>query len=184
VGVFDPNWSPLYAWNDSAATFTVDALPPPTVSVTGRVDRSHFNVGDTATFTATVSATQNSLPPSIVDFEVYKDSGEKVWGDLQDGIQVPRDGTRKVIMSWTLPSSLADGVYTFKIGVFGAPDWKPLYVWNDSAATFAVGNARVPANTLSRRLHGVLDALHSLLLRGYHFLRRVYWQRLRPLLRR
>lgn len=176
VGVFDPNWSPLYAWNDKAATFTVDAPAPPIVSVTGKVDSSHFNGGDIATFTASVSAAQNRLPSNIAEFDVYNDSGIKVWGSHIDGMEIPRDGKGGSTVHWTIPTDLASGVYVLKVGVFGSPNWQPLYRWNDGAAIFAVGNAHVPANTLFQRVGGFVDRLHAIGLRGYHFLRRFYFR--------
>lgn len=139
VGVFGSGWAPLYKWNDSAAKFTVDGMPLPKVSATGQADPSQVSIGNTVKLSANVTSKNAGISQVVVDLEVYDPNGKRAWQGSQTGVNVPKDGTVNVTQPWTIPAGQATGNYVLKVGIFG-PDWKPLMVWNNKAATFTVGN--------------------------------------------
>ncbi|HZU14547.1 MAG TPA: hypothetical protein VFB58_17045 [Chloroflexota bacterium] len=136
VGVFGANWTPLYAWNDNAATFAVDGVAWPKVRVAGTVQPSSVSAGDQVTLAADISTQDAPLTNALVDFKLYEGS-KKVWQTAQTSVSVPEGASRSVSVAWTVPMSATTGSYVLKVGVFGAT-WKPLYAWNDAAASFIV----------------------------------------------
>jgi len=69
--------------------------------------------------------------------EVYSSSGQKVYQRVWDNQSFPAGVARSFSIQWTVPTSLAPGVYKVKIGIF-APGWNGMYSWNDGAASFTV----------------------------------------------
>ena len=137
LGVFGPNWTPSYAWNANAASFTVEGPPAAAVSVTGSVSPGSLAVGQTGTFTATVSAAKNGIAGVIVDMEVYSYSGVQLCKPITQNVDVPKDGQRTFTAQCTVGRQMLPGKYVLKVGVFG-PNWTPQLAWNGSAATFTV----------------------------------------------
>ena len=136
-GVFGPNWTPVYAWVASAASFTVQGPPAAVVSATGSVSPTSLAVGQTGTFTATVSAAKNSLSGVIVDMEVYSFTGVQLCKPITQNVDVPKDGQRTFTAQCTVGRQMPPGKYVLKVAVFG-PNWTPQLAWNGSAATFTV----------------------------------------------
>jgi len=70
VGVFGPGWSPLYAWSDQAATFSVGAsvqtptVPSAPTSAPTNTATSTATRTDIAANTATATATNTDAPPT------------------------------------------------------------------------------------------------------------------------
>ena len=85
--------------------------------------------------TANVKSSQAG--PALVDIEVYNSAGPKVFQQFWDNQAFAANVNRTFSANWTIPSNLPPGTYTLKIGVF-APNWAPMYAWNNGAATFTV----------------------------------------------
>jgi len=92
--------------------------------------------GGSVRLAATVTA-NGSLPNAVVDFEVYDTTGAKVYQTDQSSVTFAANAARTVTAAWVVPAGQRAGVYTFKVGVFGA-NWTPLYAWNNAGATFTV----------------------------------------------
>ncbi len=77
------------------------------------------------------------LSGTVVDFEVYDAAGAKVFQWFAAGQSFAAGTPRSFSIAWHVPAGRSSGTYTFKIGIFG-PGWKPLYLWDNAAATFLV----------------------------------------------
>ena len=88
----------------------------------------------------TLSATTRSdvARNVLVDLEAYSSSGQKVFQFWWDNQSFAAGQSKTLSTNWAVPSSLAAGTYTLKVGLFGA-GWGPLVTWNDSAGTITVG---------------------------------------------
>lgn len=141
VGVFKPDWSATYAWNNTAATFSVQAgaasCGTSTPAITfNAASASPSTVALGATTTLSVTLTASCQTTGLIDFEVYNAAGAKVFQVAQDN-QTLTGQTQTFTTTWSVPTSQATGTYTLKIGVF-KPGWGGTYAWNNSAATFSV----------------------------------------------
>jgi autotransporter family porin len=83
----------------------------------------------------------------LVDIEVYNPAGQQVFQFWWDDQSFAAGDSKTLSTNWTLPSSLAAGTYTLKIGVFGA-GWSGLVAWNDAAGTIAVGSATTTSSSI------------------------------------
>lgn len=72
-----------------------------------------------------------------MDLEVYSSAGQKVYQKVWDNQSFAAGVSRGFSTQWTVPTSLAPGVYTIKVGIF-APGWSGMFAWNNGAATFTV----------------------------------------------
>lgn len=72
-----------------------------------------------------------------MDLEVYDNSGQKVHQVYWDNQTFTAGKQRIFSTRWRVPTNLAPGTYTVRIGVFGT-GWNGLYEWNNSATTFIV----------------------------------------------
>jgi hypothetical protein len=82
--------------------------------------------------------TSTSASTVLVDVEIYGPNGSVVRQKWFDNQAFAAGQTRTFSVSWAVPSTARTGVYTVKIGVFGAGDWDPLYYWNNNATQFSV----------------------------------------------
>src|SRR5439155_1680006 len=82
IAIFAPGWGPLYAWNGSAATFSVStptAVPTPTATTwILSSTESPASVSPGNTVSATGSVGSPAAATVLVDLEVYDPSGAKV----------------------------------------------------------------------------------------------------------
>jgi hypothetical protein len=105
--------------------------------------------GDTEHLAATIS-TNTTLTSAVVDFEVYNAEGRKVyqtaWPTTHSPAVVSLVAGRPLTFqtTWHVPGRQPSDIFTFKVGIFGA-GWKPLYTWDNAAATFTVGTPVLPA---------------------------------------
>lgn len=118
--------------------------PPTTTPVAVELSTSAASNPSQATpgGTAALSVTMRSdaVRSVLLDLEVYSASGQKVFQFVWDKQSFSAGQTRTVSTNWTLPSSLAPGNYTLKVGVFGA-GWGSLIDWNNTAGTITVGTS-------------------------------------------
>jgi len=98
--------------------------------------QSAVTPGSTETFNASITANR-SVSNELVDFEVYDAAGNKVWQTFQSPTSFSGGAAHQFKVAWPVPQGQASGAYTLKIGVFTSA-WG-FQSWNDSAATFAVG---------------------------------------------
>ncbi len=120
------------------ATPTRTATQPPataTWTVTGSTSTTSVARGSSITLRANVRT--NVSANALVDIEVYSSSGQKVYQTYWDNRSFTANVTRTFSRTWTVPTNLAPGTYTLKIGVF-KPGWTGLLSWNNGAATFTV----------------------------------------------
>lgn len=141
IGVFKPDWSATYAWNNSAATFSVQGgaaacgTTSPAISF-GGASASPSTVARGTGTALSVTLNASCQTNGLIDFEVYNSAGAKVFQVAQDN-QALTGQSQTFTTMWNVPTSQATGTYTFKIGVF-KPGWGTLYAWNNSATTFTV----------------------------------------------
>ena len=133
VGVFDPNWTSLYAWDNGSVTFAITPAitishSVATVAPTGSTRRVSLSA-----MVTTLSTSRNVL----VDFQVYDSAGLMVTQTWQSPVSLSFQAPPTVSASWSVPPSLAAGPYTLKVGVFD-PNWTSLYAWDNGSATFTV----------------------------------------------
>jgi hypothetical protein len=122
--------------NTPVPTATPTQVPAaPSFSSTASVNSVSVPRGGSEVITASIkSATATS---ALVDVEVYSAGGTKVFQQFWDGQAFAAGQTRTLTATWAVPSSLATGAYTVKIGVF-SNGWGTLYNWNNTAATLTV----------------------------------------------
>jgi hypothetical protein len=144
VGVFGVGWKPTYVWDNAAATFTVGTPAiPAVVTITGTLATPVLTTANTPEhLVATISASA-PLNNTIVDFEVYNALGKKafqqVWPNTNSPAPVNFAAHRPVPFHviWKIPAGASAGIYTLKVGVFGA-GWSRQYAWANTAATFTI----------------------------------------------
>jgi len=119
-------------------TATPTSVGSPIVSIgTSSTASANVTPGETETLAATVT-TATPLTGVIVDFYVYDASGHLVTQVWQSPVALAANTPQTVRATWSVPVSMAAGVYTLKVGVFGK-GWSPLYAWNNAAATLTIG---------------------------------------------
>ena len=166
IGVFAPRSSSLLHWNDQAASASLtDPAAPTTTAVTtttlpsstttvatilsSSVTANPSTVPAGATVTVSAAIRTDVSRTALVDVEAYSSSGERVFQFWWDNQSLTAGESSTLSTTWTLPSSLAPGSYTFKIGVFGT-GWGPLVAWNEAAGTMTVSSSpttTAPATT-------------------------------------
>ena len=82
-----------------------------------------------------VTFTASCATKGLVDFEVYS-GGRQVGQVYVDAVQL--SGSQQTVSAqWQVPSSLAAGSYTLKVGVFSS-GWSTLYSWSNNAGKIKV----------------------------------------------
>ena len=140
-----PTKTPVPATNTPTAappTATPTIVPPTSTpvpvggwTVTASSSKASVSRGARVNLTATVKS--GTAIAALVDLEVYSSGGQKVYQRAWDNQSFGAGVSRTFSSQWTVPTSLAPGVYTVKVGIF-APGWAGMFAWNDSAATFTV----------------------------------------------
>jgi methionine-rich copper-binding protein CopC len=137
VGVVSNDWSTLYAWKDPAATVTVQASGGAAVSFVVKstsVKPTSVRRGGTVKIRMSVQA--KAAASAILDLEIFDAKGARV---AQTSCSRTFAANETLSCSWaySVPSSLAKGRYTVKVGVFSTSG-STVYAWVDSAGTFSV----------------------------------------------
>ena len=140
-----PTKTPVPATNTPTAappTATPTIVPPTSTpvpvggwTVTASSSKASVSRGARVNLTATVKS--GTAIAALVDLEVYSSDGQKVYQRAWDNQSFGAGVSRTFSSQWTVPTSLAPGVYTVKVGIF-APGWAGMFAWNDSAVTFTV----------------------------------------------
>jgi hypothetical protein len=135
IGVFPNNWGQVLHWNSNAAQFTVTAPQVTTWQATATV--SAATVGNGANERVTVRVTPPSAATTaVVDIEIYDPNGNRVHQRYFENVQFT-GSQRQFVTDWRPSASNPRGIYTVKIGVFGA-GWQGLHHWNNQAVQFRV----------------------------------------------
>jgi hypothetical protein len=119
------------------------ALPPslhaaPSFSVTSaNVTPNPVSPGVTATVTIGVKNGGTLVSAAIVDMEIFDSANRLVLQQYIPGQTFATGETKSYDWFWTVPGNQPAGSYTVKVGAF-ADGWAKLYMWNNSATTFAV----------------------------------------------
>ena len=113
------------------------APPPPTAGWTTSASTSSTSVARGSRITLSARATSGTATRALVDLEVYSSGGQKVYQRVWDNQSFSAGVQRTFNNQWTVPTNLAPGVYTIKVGIFGT-GWNGLLSWNNNAATFTV----------------------------------------------
>ncbi len=120
----------------ASPTATATATPTPGTWVTSAVaSPSTLRRGSSTTLNVSVKSPAASTV--LVDIEVYDRQGNKVFQKWYDNRAFSAGQTRKYSPRWTVPSNLAPGTYTVKVGVF-TPGWGSNLAWNNGAETVTV----------------------------------------------
>ncbi|GAC1448141.1 MAG: hypothetical protein PVSMB4_04810 [Ktedonobacterales bacterium] len=148
IGVFKTGWGALYGWKSGVATITVAASAPSCGTATPHISfgsgaASPATAAPGSTVRLSIAHTSSWTPLGLVDDEAYNAAGQKVWQTWQDN-QSLTGQAQTFQTSWTLPSTLPAGTYTFKVGVFG-PGWSAFYGWDNAAATLVVSSGATAA---------------------------------------
>ena len=131
VGIFGAGWTPLYAWDNGSVTFTI--APAITISHSATIVGT---MGPARLVSMSAMVTTLSMPHNVlVDFQVYDSAGLMVGQTWQSSVSLSPQAPQTVSASWSVPSGLAAGAYTLKVGVF-SPTWTSLYAWDNGSATF------------------------------------------------
>ena len=128
----------LLALSLFAAALPASLDAAPSFSVTSAtVTPNPVAPGATATVTIGVKNSGTLVSGAIVDMEVFDSANRAVFQQYIPGQTFAAGQTKSYDWFWTVPGNQAAGTYTVKVGVF-ADGWGTLYMWNNSAATFAV----------------------------------------------
>jgi hypothetical protein len=121
----------------------------PRVRVIGSVQRATVRVGQAEVLRASVWAGRD-VGPVIVDFEILDFRGDKVYERTRITLLRARP-PHIVTLRFTPTNKDFTGTYYLAIGVFGR-SWKPMYVWDNSAASFEVRGVTLPHVTARVRV--------------------------------
>jgi hypothetical protein len=148
IGVFADHWSQLYAWNNHAATVTIQQGSVLLAFHVAEITASPSPVppGGGATITARVTNLAPRAASGIhVLLELRDPQGNVVPGSQQtaDDQAFAGNETKTYTFNWTVPQAAATGTYGASIGVFDA-SWGTLYVWKTSDEALTVGPASPP----------------------------------------
>ena len=131
-----------------ALSLAAAAVPPslaaaPSFSVTSAtVTPNPVAPGVTATVTIGVKNSGTLVSAAIVDMEIFDSANRLVLQQYIPGQTFAAGETKSYDWFWTVPGNQPAGAYSVKVGVF-ADGWGKLYMWNNSATTFAVQSGPV-----------------------------------------
>lgn len=111
--------------NAFAASYTFGAVVGPT------------SVTRSGTATIDLGVRADTSASYLVDLEVYRPDGQKVYQTYWDNQAFVANQARSFRATWTVPSDAATGTYTIKAGLF-TPNWTSFVAWSDSAGQFSV----------------------------------------------
>ncbi|MDQ1425567.1 MAG: hypothetical protein QOD72_3065, partial [Acidimicrobiaceae bacterium] len=118
----------------SAGSPSARAAAAPWTS-TATVGPSPAPRGAKVTFTVKVAST--TAKSALVDLEVYGSGSTRAFTQVWDNQAFAAGVSRTFTATWTVPAGEALVAHPVKVGVF-SPGWGTLYLWNDTAASFAV----------------------------------------------
>lgn len=125
AGLFSPNWSTKYLWNDNAGTVTIGAVYGMNTSAT-----------ETA-FTTNFTSTYNFNGSYLFDVELWNSSNQRVFQQFE----VKNVSSNKSVSFTKSIPSLANGTYSIRGGIFNA-NWSTKYLWSDTAGSLTIQNGK------------------------------------------
>jgi microcompartment protein CcmK/EutM len=140
VGVFTSGWTQNLAWNDSAATFTAGQAQPIAsqhISFSAAATSPSGASGSSLTYASDVTNTGDAISGTLIDFEVYDSSNNRVSQNVASNQSFIVGETKHYSYSYT---PTAAGTYRIAIGIFNS-DWTKNYLWINSAGTITSGSA-------------------------------------------
>jgi hypothetical protein len=84
-----------------------------------------------------VKVASTTAKSALVDLEVYGSGSTRAFTQVWDNQAFAAGVSRTFTATWTVPAGEALVAHPVKVGVF-SPGWGTLYLWNDTAASFAV----------------------------------------------
>lgn len=87
--------------------------------------------------TITADVTSKNASTVLIDIEVYSATGAKVHQAYVTNQTFSEQQRKRITTEWAVPSTLAEGQYIIKVGVF-SNDWSQLYNWNNTAGTVQI----------------------------------------------
>jgi hypothetical protein len=158
VGVFEPSWGRLIAWNNDAARIRVEGGPA--TGAAARADSAKFDIADAKIDPSRVSPGQEvrietrvsakeAVPAVNVDVEVKDKDNNKIAQRIFRDERFDGGQNRLYRWTWRVPDDLPAGDYTVKVGVFD-PSWQQLAAWDNDAGRIRVRGGQAQADE-SRR---------------------------------
>jgi hypothetical protein len=139
IGVFNLNWSTLYAWKTNSQVFTVGTAAQPTFSI-GATTASPASVRQGQSVSITTNVTNTSTNPAAnitIDVEIKNSAGTKILQQYVQGQTFSAGQARQFVYVFTIPSTMAAGTYYVDVAVFNGT-WTTLYTYGYHKASFTV----------------------------------------------
>jgi Divergent InlB B-repeat domain len=151
IGVYQDHWTQLYAWDNNAATFTVQSGGPSIAFTIAAItaDPNAIQPGQSLTFTTQVTNIGSATASGINILLEARDPLDQPFAGNQAGLsgETFAPGQMKTYsFTLTIPTGVQQGVYSASLGVFDA-SWSVRYAWRQNAQAFTVGTTTVPAFT-------------------------------------
>jgi hypothetical protein len=155
AGVFSPDWSEKFLWDDNTGSLTTGSpntvpvtQPPTTTTITTTTSTTSTTV-PTMTKPFSMSATRsgmnidatftaNNAGTYLLDIELWDANKKKVFQYFEPRT-FEKSGERETVRTY-VPTYVADGAYTVKGGVFST-DWKVMHFWETNAGSLSVSKA-------------------------------------------
>jgi hypothetical protein len=138
IGIFDANWTQLYAWKNSDSAFKVGSTGTPTFAV-GATSVSPNPVGRGQTVTVTTNFKNTSSVAAanmIVLCEINNDRDDaNITSQYVTGLSYSPGQNHT--LSFAFQVNFPPGTYTIDVGIFNG-DWSKMYTWGYLVATFTV----------------------------------------------
>lgn len=146
VGIFSPDWSHVYHWNDNALSLTIgNSTPPspppanPSFALSITASSTVYQGGTPATFTSNIVSTAD-LPNVLMDTEIDDPSGVLL---IQNVVPVNLIANQLFKSDWNVVLPSTAGQYGMKIGIF-SQDWSKEYFFKSGAYQFTIGSPLPP----------------------------------------
>ncbi len=108
----------------------------PKFSASASVSPASPTVGQSISFSVTVSNAGGAVSGANVDAEIYDASGARAFQKIFSGTNIGTGASQTYAFTWAPPSA---GSYALKIGVFDG-SWSQEYYWGNGVASFGAAN--------------------------------------------
>ena len=158
IGVFEPSWGKLIAWNNDAARIRVEGGPAAGAAAQAltagfdiadaKIDPGRVSAGQQVRIETRVSA-EEAVSAVNVDVEIKDKDDNKIAQRIFRDERFDGGQSRLYRWVWRVPDDLPAGDYTVKVGVFD-PSWRQLAAWDNDAGRIRVRGGQAQADE-SRR---------------------------------
>ncbi len=157
VGVFEPAWGKLIAWNNDAARIRIEggATAGSAQTNAGKfdiadamIDLNRVSPGQQVRIETRVSAKEPSSAVNV-DVEIRDKDDNKIAQRIFRKERFDGGQSRSYRWVWRVPDDLPVGNYRVKVGVFDS-NWRELAAWDNDAGRIRVRGAQAQADE-SRR---------------------------------